>query len=111
MFSPFKIAGHLSPDDLLRLARTTKRIRDILMSKYSKHIWVAARKTLGVPDCPPDLSEPHYADLLFGLGQGCTVSFLSYFQILLANRRDHSLVLQGTSDAKGGILPSARPYV
>ncbi|KLO15292.1 hypothetical protein SCHPADRAFT_275443 [Schizopora paradoxa] len=67
-----EVAKYLSPDDLLRLSRTSKHSRDILMSKTSKHIWVASRKTLNVPDCPPDLSEPQYADLIFGLGKGCS---------------------------------------
>ncbi|KAF8335068.1 uncharacterized protein EI90DRAFT_3049361 [Cantharellus anzutake] len=61
-----EIVGHLEPIDLLHLARTTKFIRSILMSKSSKLMWKRARGSLdGFPPCPPDLCEPEYASLVF----------------------------------------------
>jgi len=36
------------------------------MSKNTaNHIWITARRTIGMPECPPDLSEPQYAALVF----------------------------------------------
>ena len=61
-----QIAAHLTPLDLLHLARSTKAFNRLLMSRESKPIWRAARNSVrDLPDCPPDLSEPEYARLLF----------------------------------------------
>lgn len=63
----------MSPEDLLHLSRTSAGLRDMLMSKSSRRVWEAARTVQGtIPPCPSDLSEPQYADLLFG--KGCSVS-------------------------------------
>lgn len=35
------------------------------MSKSSRMIWAAAEQSVGMPACPPDLSYPQYASLLF----------------------------------------------
>jgi hypothetical protein len=51
--------------DILHLARTSLNIRAILMSRDSAHIWATARSVVGMPECPPDLSEPQYASLMF----------------------------------------------
>lgn len=62
----FQIFGHLDPGDLLHLARTSRDLRDILMSKSSEGIWRAARRNVeGLPPLPSDLNEPQYAHLLF----------------------------------------------
>ena len=61
-----KIFSHLQPFDILRLARTNKVFRDLLMNRDSTHIWKAARKN--VPDLPepfPGMSEPAFAKLCF----------------------------------------------
>lgn len=64
--SVLQIFTHLFPADLLNLARSTKAFRELLMKKSSITIWRAARgNVLDLPDCPPDLSEPAYANLLF----------------------------------------------
>ena len=56
----------MEPLDLLNLARTSKDFRHLLMSKSSAAFWKAARKNVdGLPDCPPFMSEPAYANLLF----------------------------------------------
>ena len=61
-----QIATHLTPVDLLHLARTSKRLRSIFMNKAQRHLWVAARKNMdGLPDPPSELSEPRYAAVLF----------------------------------------------
>ncbi|OCH87407.1 hypothetical protein OBBRIDRAFT_781679 [Obba rivulosa] len=62
----FEIFGHLHPLDILHLARTTKALRNVLMQRSAVSIWKQARKQIeDLPDCPPDLSEPQYARLLF----------------------------------------------
>ncbi|KIK59139.1 hypothetical protein GYMLUDRAFT_683468 [Collybiopsis luxurians FD-317 M1] len=61
-----EIFCYLDPGDLLRLARTTKDLRGILMSQSSESVWRTARE--GVEDLPPrpdDLNEPQYAHLLY----------------------------------------------
>ncbi|KAG8951208.1 hypothetical protein FRC04_006690 [Tulasnella sp. 424] len=68
-----ELCTELTPLDLLQLARSTRRLREILMSKGSKSIWKRARANIeGLPDCPEDLSEPQYASLMFEVGcQSC----------------------------------------
>ncbi|KAI8989719.1 hypothetical protein BD414DRAFT_459791 [Trametes punicea] len=62
----FEIFGHLHPADLLHLSRTTKALRSVLMQRSAITIWRNARQNVeDLPDCPPDLSEPAYANLLF----------------------------------------------
>lgn len=56
----------MHPRDLLNLARTSKSFRAFLLSRDSAPFWKTARKQVeGLPDCPPFLSEPQYANLLF----------------------------------------------
>lgn len=64
---PVKIFGKLNPIDLLYLARTTKALRNILMRTSAKFIWKQALANIsGLPDCPTDLNEPQYTNLVFG---------------------------------------------
>ncbi|KAF8512177.1 hypothetical protein JB92DRAFT_2929793 [Gautieria morchelliformis] len=61
-----EITAHLEPLDVLRLARSTRDFNSMLMSRSSRPIWRAARAAYpDLPPCPPDLSEPAYARLLF----------------------------------------------
>ena len=66
-----QILSRCSPLDLLRLARTTKAFRTLLMSRSSIAIWKSARElssdpqVIGMPDPPPYLSEPALANLAF----------------------------------------------
>ncbi|KAJ3805165.1 hypothetical protein F5876DRAFT_82097 [Lentinula aff. lateritia] len=61
-----EIFCYLEPGDLLRLARTSRDLRDILMSKSSESIWRISRETMkDLPPLPDDLNEPQYAHLLF----------------------------------------------
>ena len=68
----------MHPRDLLNLARTSKDFRSLLMSRTSAIFWRAARQQIpGLPECPPFLSEPQYANLLFF--SHCHVSCVSLF--------------------------------
>ncbi|KAH9483704.1 hypothetical protein JR316_0003177 [Psilocybe cubensis] len=61
-----EVLSYLDPVDLLHMARTDKKMRDFLMSKNSRLEWKKARENIsGLPDCPDDLSEPQYANLVF----------------------------------------------
>ncbi|EJF65802.1 hypothetical protein DICSQDRAFT_177237 [Dichomitus squalens LYAD-421 SS1] len=61
-----EVFSFMHPGDLLNLARTTKDFRAFLMSRTSAPFWKSARQTVeGLPDCPPYLSEPAYANLMF----------------------------------------------
>ncbi|KAG9118263.1 hypothetical protein FRC07_007307 [Ceratobasidium sp. 392] len=61
-----EIATHLTPADLLSLARTSKFFRKIFISRSSRPIWQAAFHNIpNAPPCPPELNEPQYASLLF----------------------------------------------
>ncbi|KAF8229544.1 hypothetical protein L208DRAFT_1401994 [Tricholoma matsutake] len=62
----FEIFGHLQPSDLLRLARSTKTLRGILMSRSAISVWKHAEVNVeGLPPCPRGLTEPEYANLAF----------------------------------------------
>ncbi|RDB24012.1 hypothetical protein Hypma_008636 [Hypsizygus marmoreus] len=62
----FEIFGHLHPLDILHLAQSTREMRAFLMSRSSAFVWKQARSNVeALPDCPPGMSEPQYADLLF----------------------------------------------
>ncbi|KIM79606.1 hypothetical protein PILCRDRAFT_549999 [Piloderma croceum F 1598] len=62
----YEIFGHLRPYDILRLSRTTKALRGILMTRSATSVWKDARSNIeGLPDCPQDLTEPQYAGLAF----------------------------------------------
>ncbi|KAI0329680.1 hypothetical protein GY45DRAFT_1324643 [Cubamyces sp. BRFM 1775] len=57
----------LHPRDLLNLARTSKEWRAFLMNRRQEPLWKAARtqQEPTLPDLPPFLSEPAYANLMF----------------------------------------------
>ncbi|KAI0632586.1 hypothetical protein C8Q77DRAFT_1058614 [Trametes polyzona] len=57
----------LTPRDLLSLYRTTKAFRALLTNPQSVAIWRAARYSMPrVFDCPMDVSEPFWANLMYG---------------------------------------------
>ncbi|GJE86881.1 hypothetical protein PsYK624_029640 [Phanerochaete sordida] len=63
-----EICSYLQPFALLMLARTTKVFRDYLMTRRAALVWKTARGNVeGLPDCPPYLAEPFYAELMFGV--------------------------------------------
>ncbi|KAK0213187.1 hypothetical protein DFS33DRAFT_1482926 [Desarmillaria ectypa] len=64
----FEIFGWLEPIDLLQLARSTKDIRKVLISRSSASGWKAARSNIpGLPEPAPGMSEPAWANLIFTL--------------------------------------------
>ncbi|KAG7451970.1 uncharacterized protein BT62DRAFT_926167 [Guyanagaster necrorhizus] len=62
----FEIFQHLEPLDLLRLSRTTKDLRTLLLQRQSSFIWKSARENVkDLPPLPDDMIEPRYASLVF----------------------------------------------
>ncbi|KAJ8095922.1 hypothetical protein PM082_015143 [Marasmius tenuissimus] len=62
----FIIFEYLTPQDLLSLARTSKDLRNLLLSRSTISVWKAARSNVeDLPDIPDDMSEPAYAHLCF----------------------------------------------
>ncbi|KIO33106.1 hypothetical protein M407DRAFT_17972 [Tulasnella calospora MUT 4182] len=61
-----EVCSYLGPYDLRRLALTSKRLWDILMTKEARHIWkTSLASVLDLPECPTDLNEPQYVCLLY----------------------------------------------
>ena len=76
--STCQILGHLDPYDVLKLARTTKDFRSLLLDRSSSSIWKAAFSNIpDLPDCPPGMSEPAWADLVFS--PRCSVNGILLF--------------------------------
>ncbi|KAF8061655.1 hypothetical protein FPV67DRAFT_290542 [Lyophyllum atratum] len=62
----YEIFGHLRPLDLLRLARSWKKMRAFLMNRNARWIWRQSLSRLeGFPECPPGMSEPQLTNLMF----------------------------------------------
>ncbi|KAJ7047118.1 hypothetical protein C8F04DRAFT_1062745 [Mycena alexandri] len=62
----FEIFSHLEPPDVLRLSRTTKDLRLLLMSHSAISIWKSAfLNDPDLPELPEGLNEPQYANLAF----------------------------------------------
>ncbi len=76
-----QIVGWLTPLDLLHLARASKQLRSMFMSRGNSRLWKAARRNVaGLPDCPPVLAEPRYAAYVFDqycFVRGGSLSFVS----------------------------------
>lgn len=70
-----QITEQLEPLDILQLSRVSKRFRSTFASRHSRHIWVAARRNISMPECPSDLTELQYASLMFE--QTCQVGYFS----------------------------------
>ncbi|KAJ8520526.1 hypothetical protein ONZ45_g2686 [Pleurotus djamor] len=62
----FEIFGFLTPLDVLRLARTTKDFRSVLMKRSAISLWKTVFDNVpGTPEKPDDISEPAWANFLF----------------------------------------------
>ncbi|OJT07265.1 hypothetical protein TRAPUB_1894 [Trametes pubescens] len=63
----FEVTSHLKPIDILQLARTSKELRRMLLSRSARGVWLAARKNIlpRMPDCPEHMNEAQYAHLIF----------------------------------------------
>lgn len=70
-----QITEQLEPLDILQLSRVSKHFRSTFASKHSRHIWIAARRNISMPECPPDLTELQYTSLMFE--QTCQVRYFS----------------------------------
>jgi hypothetical protein len=52
--------------DLIRLSRTNKSLRNILLSRTCRTVWTSTLASIpNMPPCPPHLTEPQYARLAF----------------------------------------------
>ncbi|KAJ8520508.1 hypothetical protein ONZ45_g2691 [Pleurotus djamor] len=62
----FEIFGFLTPLDVLRLARTTKDFRSVLMKRSAISLWKTVFDNVpGTPEKPEDMCEPAWANFLF----------------------------------------------
>ncbi|KAF7337534.1 F-box domain-containing protein [Mycena sanguinolenta] len=62
----FEILGHLHPLDVLRLSRTSKDFRELLMHKSARPIWRSSLNNVeGMPPCPPHMNEVQWTSLAF----------------------------------------------
>ncbi|KAI0768938.1 hypothetical protein BC629DRAFT_806777 [Irpex lacteus] len=62
----YEICVYLHPKDLLTLARSSKDLRSLFLSRTTLFLWKAARSNVpDMPPCPEDMSEPAYASLMF----------------------------------------------
>ncbi|KAH9895869.1 hypothetical protein C8Q73DRAFT_689832 [Cubamyces lactineus] len=63
----YEVASNLHPLDLLHMARTSKYLRSIVLSRKCKFLWTASLSEIdGLPSCPTGMSEPAYVALVFG---------------------------------------------
>ncbi|KZV73686.1 hypothetical protein PENSPDRAFT_602518 [Peniophora sp. CONT] len=87
----FEIFRHLGPADVLHLARTTKSLRGILMSRRSVFLWRAvldaATTEFGYPPRPEDMNEPVWTNLVFGAGLCGICGSKTTKEVLWAMRR------------------------
>ena len=69
-----QVCSFSTPADLLSLSRTCKDVRSYILQKSWKDVWSSAEQVAGMPACPPDLTHPQYASLLYD--RYCTVRLL-----------------------------------
>jgi hypothetical protein len=61
-----QIFAFLHPMDLIRLARTTKTVRSLVMAKSARVVWMSSLASIpDLPPCPEDMSECRWARLVF----------------------------------------------
>jgi hypothetical protein len=95
--------------DLINLARTSKALRQVLMSRRSMSVWIVARRNATItkaPDPPEDMSEPAWALLLFGPAV-CSVRCPSP----LAYRFNLKLILGSSIALRRTLTGSTLPFV
>ncbi|KDQ07099.1 hypothetical protein BOTBODRAFT_226333 [Botryobasidium botryosum FD-172 SS1] len=83
-----EVGTHLLPPDLLSLARASRNIRKLLMSRPSAVAWRRALENMPcLPGCPDDLSEPQYASLLYDRNcHGCGAPWIEKVIFVLRAR-------------------------
>jgi hypothetical protein len=90
---PSQVANHLTPAELLSLARANKFFRQIFMSQSSLYMWQNTFDNVpGMPRCPPNLCEPQYASLLFS--KTCSVRGYGLSRLLKSLNRHRRNVEQ-----------------
>ncbi|KAF8054259.1 hypothetical protein FPV67DRAFT_1133531 [Lyophyllum atratum] len=62
----YEVLCFLAPRDLISLTRTSKVLRDTLVSSNARTVWKSVREAVKGPSPPQDFSEPRWAALLFG---------------------------------------------
>ena len=67
---PQQICSHFELRDLVRIAKTSKKLHDILLARNARLIWSRCRERMGYI-LPTDMSEIQFA--LFIAGQSCQV--------------------------------------
>ncbi|CAE6446928.1 unnamed protein product [Rhizoctonia solani] len=120
-----EIASHLWPADILTLARLNKFFRNMLMDRSSIHIWHDAMSNVpGLPDCPPDMSEPRYLALVFlktctSCGKAAKLELDTVLRVRLCSpcrktclipSNTVSPVIMPLISSSGKIAPTARRY-
>ncbi|KDQ50808.1 hypothetical protein JAAARDRAFT_199647, partial [Jaapia argillacea MUCL 33604] len=85
----FEVFGHLTPQDLLALSRTSRLLHTTLLSKGAMSVWKTSLSKMpgSPPECPKDTSEPRWAQLLFGPTNCHLCGTINVFQIDFALRR------------------------
>jgi hypothetical protein len=91
-----QIFSYLTPLDILHLSRTTKALRDILMSRSAITIWKSAFTFEPELPVPPDMSEPEWANLIFSPHCHASAQDWGQFSAKLTFQHGHSIAsLQG----------------
>jgi len=61
-----EIASSIEPLDLIHLSRLNKEFHATFMSQSARFVWTRVLESVpGLPGCPPDMTEPQYASLIF----------------------------------------------
>ncbi|KAI0044430.1 hypothetical protein FA95DRAFT_1562237 [Auriscalpium vulgare] len=83
-----EIFGHLPPDALIKLTRTSKAFRQFLLSRQSLFLWKDSYNLVpDAPPCPEDMSVRSWAHLLFGGAYCYTCGTKNVSTILFVLRR------------------------
>ncbi|TFK65185.1 hypothetical protein BDN72DRAFT_962693 [Pluteus cervinus] len=84
----FEILGLVEPQDLLSLTLANKTLRSNLMTRGAISVWKSVFERVGAPPCPPDVSHPAWAFLLFGGSRchKCNTSNVHYVDYALRRR-------------------------
>lgn len=63
-----QICSYLTPTDLLHVVQSSKVFALFLLAPSSAAVWRASRTQFDndLPDCPDDLTEQQFANLVFG---------------------------------------------
>ncbi|QRW01069.1 hypothetical protein RhiLY_00066 [Ceratobasidium sp. AG-Ba] len=109
-----EVAIHLLPTDLLSLARSNKFFRRMFMSRASQSLWKSAIHNVpGLPQCPPQMSEPQYISLIYSKQcSSCGTRALRpmdpYLLVRLCNKcRDSQLQLISPYDVVYPLVPAS----